>query len=147
MLKLASNAAVEGVPASATCLSRMSIRAKPAQVANSQPQLEAACLASGSLRALTAAMASRPKASPPSFQALAGSPNSRKAAPSDSSSDRRWATSLRTMPASRTARASTRKMPGRATPRPSRASHGALPSRRDCSDGFSSNKESTPAAR
>ena len=71
------------------------------------------------------AMATRPTPMPASLKALAASPNSRKAASSDTISANRCAASLRTMPAWRTEAASARKITGSSRPRPTKPIHGA----------------------
>jgi len=78
---------------------------------------------------------------------LAVSPNTRNAASSESSSDNRWATSLRTIPARVTARAIIRKIAGSATARQSRAAHGACAVCSEASEGCSSTALSTLATR
>lgn len=83
-----------------------------------------------------ATIANSPTPNPASFQPPARSPNTVNAAASDNSSDSRCATSVRTMPATRTERASTRKMPGNATARPSNASHGVCAAVRLAKDGL-----------
>ena len=82
---------------------------------------------------------------PTPLNAVSCSPNSTNAASSDSSSDRRCAASLRTMPACRTEAASARKIVGNRMPSPISASHGAPGSSKVASDGCSSSAVSAPA--
>src|SRR5690606_28086803 len=123
-----------------------STRAKPAHTASSsiQPRRPAAAPAG---RARMPATASRPRPRPASFRASARSPKNRKAAASDSSSDIRWATSVRTMPAWRTAAASTMNRVGSTAASTSSASQGASGWCSEAAGGRSSHAASSAAAR
>ena len=92
-------------------------------------------------------MATSPSARPASFHGVAASPNHRNAAASDTSSDRRWAMSVRTMPADFTDAASTRKPPGSTAPSSSSAGHGVSGRRSASSGGASTAAHSAVATR
>ncbi|MNT78750.1 hypothetical protein D3C72_2180180 [compost metagenome] len=94
-----------------------------------------------------ATIASRPRPSPTSFQGVAVCPKNRNAAASDSSSDKRCATSLRTMPATATARPSTRKIEGSTTASASSETHGACGARKASSGGCSTTAVIVAATR
>jgi len=94
-----------------------------------------------------ATIASRPRPRPASFQGVAVWPKHRKAAARESSNDSRCATSLRTMPATATARPSTRKIEGSTTASASSDSHGACGARSASSGGCSTTAVSVAATR
>ena len=144
--ELTSSAAVAGVPDNATRLSRTSTTANPAHTASSstQPRRPASPRTG---RARIPVTASSPSASPASFIGPACSPKSRNAAASESSSDRRWAMSVRTMPACRTDAASTRNSVGSTSARASSSIHGAPGWRSAAGGGCSSQAHSSAAAR
>ncbi len=147
-LKLASTAAIDGVPDSATCLSSTSTTANPAHTPSSQPQPPGEDATAGPRgRRLIATIASRPRPRPASFHGVAVWPKNRNAAANDNSSDSRCATSLRTMPATATARPSTRKIDGSTTASASSDSHGACGARNASSGGCSTTAVSVAATR
>ena len=92
-------------------------------------------------------MATRPSARPTNFHGVAVWPKNRNAAANDSSSDSRCATSLRTMPATATARPSTRKIDGSTTASASNDSHGACGARSASNGGCSTAAVSVAATR